>query len=644
MRNDEHEDKQIGAAPDQLDRVLDEFIQRATVGMCLYDRELRFMRINDRLAAMNGVAPDATIGRRLSEVLPDLAERVGPIVRSVFESGQAVEGVEISGETPAEPGRRRHWIASYLPIRLAGSEVVAVGAVVEEVTARQQAEEALRASEARYRYLYLRTPACMHSIDERGCIVDVSDAWLDCLGYTREEVLGRRSVEFLAPESREYAVNEVLPEFFRTGVCKDVAYQLVRKDGTLLDVLLSGVVQRDAEGRFERSLAVLVDVTERKRAEAALRRSEAQLRQAQKMEAVGRLAGGVAHDFNNLLVVMLGNAELLLLALDKPGLREAAEQIVLAGERGAALTRQILRFSRQQVVQPQVVELDELIRDTQNLLRRLLREDIELVTDLHAELGRVHIDPGQATQVLMNLAVNASDAMPHGGRLRIETRGVHVEPGGACSPGEHVRLTVTDTGVGMDVETQARLFEPFFTTKDPGRGTGLGLATVYGIVRQSGGCITVQSEPGTGTSFHVYLPRIDAIEQVDVEPSGPLVSVIGAVTVLVVEDDEMVRKLVTDVLRENGYRVLSARDVEEALRMLAASSGVIDVLLTDVVMPGTAPAILVDQVRARHPQVRVIYMSGYAAPCDAAQIDARDFLAKPFTMDSLLRKLGGART
>ena len=631
--------------PDTMSRVLDGLFQRLPIGLSMFDRELRLIQINQRMASINGVPVDATLGRRLREIMPAVADRVEPIVRSVFDSGEAVEGVEISAETPAEPGSRRHWIAGYLPIRLEGPEIVAVGATVIEVTDRREAEDALRASEARYRDLYLRTPAMMHSIDREGRLVDVSNTWLERMGYQREEVVGRRSVEFLTPESREYAVREVLPAFFKTGVCTDIPYQMIRKDGSIIDVLLSAVAHRDTDGGFERSLAVMVDVTARNRAEEALRHSEAQLRQAQKMEAIGRLAGGIAHDFNNLLVVILGNAELISLpGLSPEQVREAAEQIATAGERAAALTRQILTFSRQAVVQPRLLDLNEMIVDLQSMLRRLIRADIELVTDLQPALGLLRIDPGQATQLLMNLVVNASDAMPHGGRLVIETANEDVEVTNDCEPGPYVLLTVTDTGVGMDAETQARLFEPFFTTKEPGRGTGLGLATVHGIVRQNGGWIAVHSEPGRGSKFFVHLPRAepDAADQGD----APHVAApaIQAATVLVVEDDDMVRRIVADVLRASGYEVLCANGPDEAKQCAETHAGTIDVVLTDLVMPGMTAASMVEHIHARHPRARVLYMSGYAPQRpDGTRIDSKDFLHKPFTMNALLRKLSAVQ-
>ncbi|PRQ09310.1 Blue-light-activated protein [Enhygromyxa salina] len=629
-----------------MDLVLEELFQRAPVGLALFDRELRYLRINPRMSSLNGVPMEATLGRRIRDVLPAVADGVELMVRSVFESGRAIERVEISGETPAEPGHRRNFVASYLPILLGGSTAVAVAVVAEEITARRDAEEALRASETRHRYLYLRTPAMMHSIDAEGRLVDVSDAWLERMMYARDEVIGRPSVEFLTEESREYASREVLPEYFRTGIVENVPYQFVRKDGAVLDILLSAVAERDAEGNFERSLAVLVDITERKRAEAALRYSEARLRQAQKMEAIGRLAGGIAHDFNNLLLVILGNAELMALQLDDPSQRTSAEQIVGAAQRAAVLTRQILTFSRQQIVEPRVLDLNELILDIESLLRRLLRESLEVVIALQRAACCVCVDPGQATQILMNLAVNASDAMPDGGRLTIETATVSIGIADHGEPGEYVLLTVTDTGVGMDAETQARLFEPFFTTKEPGRGTGLGLATVHGIVCQNKGWVTVHSKLGRGSSFGVYLPRVaEAKLEVD-EPAGaPVADLLLPATILVAEDDATVRGVVATVLREKGYTTLCARDADEALQMMRAHPGPIDIVLTDVVMPGTSPMTLVEGVRARHPHAQVVYMSGYAPlQSGGVQIAAKDFLLKPFTIDELLRKLAAVHS
>jgi len=380
-----------------------------------------------------------------------------------------------------------------------------------------------------------------------------------------------------------------------------------------------------------------------------LEAKEEQLRQSQKMEAIGQLAGGVAHDFNNLLTVITGYCRLLLKKCDPDSLQHTSvQEIQSAGERAATLVRQLLVFSRRQIIQPEVLDLNQVVADMDKMLQRLIGEDVELVSTREPELGKVEADPGQLEQVLMNLAVNARDAMPEGGQLTIETTNVdldqeyaerHVE----VQSGPYVMLAVSDTGIGMDKETQTRIFEPFFTTKKSGEGTGLGLSTVYGIIKQSGGHIWVYSEPGQGTTFKVYLPRVedgatsrpsqDAVDSADLE---------GSETVLVVEDDETVRKLVERMLQEHGYGVLGARRGEEALQLCVQHEGGIDLLLTDMVMPGMNGRELSERLTTLRPELKVLYMSGYA---DRA-INRRDlitpetpFLQKPFSPEELLRQV-----
>jgi CheY-like chemotaxis protein len=369
------------------------------------------------------------------------------------------------------------------------------------------------------------------------------------------------------------------------------------------------------------------------------------------MDAVGRLAGGVAHDFNNLLTAIRGNAELLL--LDIPAgdpRREDVEEIRKASDRAATLTRQLLAFSRRQVLQPRVLDLNGVVREMERMLRRLIGEDVELVTRLDAGLEQVRADPGQVEQVVLNLAVNARDAMPAGGRVTVETRNVELDEEMRRGfpyvvPGPYVMLSVSDTGHGMDTETRERAFEPFFTTKPAGRGTGLGLSTVYGIVKQSGGFVWIDSELGRGTTVRIYLPPVGEPAAPQAEASAPALAAQGTGTVLLAEDEVTVRRLAVRVLRRGGYTVLEAGDGEEALRLAQAHAGAIDLLVTDVVMPRVGGRVLASRVRSARPGVRVLYISGYneeAVQHHGVLDPDTAFLGKPFTAEQLLTAVANA--
>jgi len=379
------------------------------------------------------------------------------------------------------------------------------------------------------------------------------------------------------------------------------------------------------------------------------RRLEEQLRQSQKVEAIGRLAGGIAHDFNNLLTAIIGYSTIALTSLEENAPVSAdVLEIKKAGERAATLTGQLLAFSRKQVLRPRVLDLNDVIINTDKMLRRLIGEDIELITLLGTDLGRVEADPVQIEQIIMNLAVNARDAMPQGGKLTIETRNIELDAEFArkhvdVKPGPYVMLTVSDNGVGMDAEIQSHLFEPFFTTKEIGKGTGLGLSTVYGIVKQSGGNIWTHSEPGDGTVFKIYLPcvpeKAGTVEPADKEQTEKLA---GTETVLVVEDDSAVRKLVSSILVRNGYTVLEANDGEEALRLMIHHEGLVHLLLTDVVMPKMSGPQLGQRLATLQPGIPVLYMSGHTdkAIVEHGMLDpAAAFVQKPFAPDALLRKV-----
>jgi len=398
----------------------------------------------------------------------------------------------------------------------------------------------------------------------------------------------------------------------------------------------------------ERELREAEQRRERRKTEEALRRSEEQLRQAQKVEAIGRLAGGISHDFNNLLTAINGYSELLLgrLPAEDP-IRKDIMEIRKAGERATSLTRQLLAFSRKQILDTRVLSVNAIVADFERMLKRLIGEDIDLSTNLRPDLGRIKADPGQLEQVLMNLVVNARDAMPGGGKLTMETSNVDLDDSYSAAhvgvrPGRYVMLAVSDTGCGMDKEVQSHLFEPFFTTKEPGRGTGLGLSTVYGIVKQSGGNVWVYSEPGAGTTFKVYLPRVEAAQDGASREKPVSMAPGGSETILLAEDEQVVRELTRRILESNGYAVLEAHHGPQALEICERHRGVIHLMVTDVVMPKMSGRELAQKLAVLRPEMKVLYLSGYTdtAIVRHGVLEAGTaFLQKPFTPNSLARKV-----
>jgi len=511
-----------------------------------------------------------------------------------------------------------------------------------------RAEEALRESEERFRQIYDETPIGYHELDTRGRIVRVNRTELEMLGYPVEEMLGQPVWKFVLEE-------ETTRHVIMAKIAGDVSFHETfertyrRKDGTTLPVLVKDRVIRDKGGRIIGIRSTVEDITERRRSEEALRKSEEQLRQWQKVEAIGRLAGGIAHDFNNLLMTIKGCSEILLQECDaQDPRREEAEEIQKAAERATSLTRQLLAFGRRQILQPQVLDLNKVVTNMNKMLQRVIGEDIQLLTVLEPKLRPVKVDPGQIEQVIMNLAVNARDAMPRGGRLTIETANVFLDEDYAqrhvsVKPGSYVMLAVSDNGCGMDQETQSHLFEPFFTTKEKGKGTGLGLSTVYGIVKQSGGNIWAYSELGRGTTFKIYLPMVtQAVKEKYARPERRRISARGAETILLVEDEKAVRMMIGKTLQSKGYAVLEAQHGQEALSICEDYSGPIHLMVTDVVMPLMSGKELAEQLAPQRPEMKVLYMSGYpdnSIVQHGVLEPGTEFLQKPFTLNTLEAKV-----
>jgi PAS domain S-box-containing protein len=460
-------------------------------------------------------------------------------------------------------------------------------------------------------------------------------------GYTAEEIVGK-NISLLTPGDRPDEISEILKKIARGESTEHYESVRVTKDGRLLNVSISVSPLHDAAGKIVGASAIARDITSQKRAEG-------QLRQAQKMEAIGRLAGGVAHDFNNVLAIINACREFLRDRIDSTADASLyVDNIKKATERGALLTKQLLAFSRTSAVQPRILDLNERLKDITKLLRPLMGDDVEILVASKSPTAIVEADPGQLDQIVVNLAVNARDAMPRGGKFILETGAVRFDEAFAdqrqtMPAGKYVQLTASDTGIGMDEATISRIFEPFFTTKEVGKGTGLGLATVYGIVKQSGGHILVYSEPGQGTTFKIYLPNADhkvgTGSKAEAETVSPKRE---GTTILLVEDDEIMRGLTRQLLQEHGYTVFEANDGKTALEWVQSHRGSIDLLLTDVVMRRMSGPELVDRLNATHPTLKVVYMSGYTGELMAERDVLKrgiTLLEKPFTRTALLNTI-----
>jgi PAS domain S-box-containing protein len=633
-------------------------LDTAYEGVWVFDAELQTTYVNQRLTEMLRVRPEEMIGHSALDFLdPESRADVGRRWRRRAQDIREQYDLRIE----RRDGSDLWVIVSATSIRGERGEFLGALSMLTDITERKQAEAErglliaeIESQRQRLKSIVASVPGVVWEAwgqpDAATQQINfVSDYVETMLGYTQEEWLATPNfwLTIVHPDDQELAGRQAAASFADRRH-STVEFRWISKDGRAVWVESNYVVVTDDEGRSVGLRGVTTDISERKRAQEALRESEEQLRQSQRMEAVGQLAGGVAHDFNNLLTVITGYSELALNSLNaEDPLRSNIEDIKKAGDQATSLTRQLLAFSRRQVLQPKILSLNFVISELEKMLRRLVGEHIDLQTELKLDLDHVSADPGQIEQTIMNLVVNARDAMPQGGTLTIETANVYLDEEFASQhvgvrPGSYAMLAVSDTGVGIEEETLKRIFEPFFTTKELGKGTGLGLSMVHGIVKQSGGHIWVHSELGRGTTFEIHLPTVDAGAPEFKRKAHSQEPVHGTETILLAEDEGAVRKLTRQVLEMYGYRVLEAANGRTALLLCEQNQGPIHLLLTDVIMPQMNGRELADRIAKLRPEMKVMYMSGYAStsiiPQEVLEEGTR-FIEKPFATQELGRKI-----
>jgi len=595
---------------------------------------LRFLAVNDAAVRLYGYSQQEF----LSMTVADL--------HAPEDVAAVTEKLRSAGNRPCHGlYRHRRRDGSLLEVEITSNRLTFQGhkaraAIAADITARRHAENALRETNQTVGALIEALPLAVIGLDFDGKVVGWNRAAREMFGWAEAEALGKPLP--IVPEDQVDHFRDELERAKRGESLAGIERQAVTRDGSVIDIVLWTAVQRDISGAPTGVISVIENTTEAKRLQE-------QLRQSQKMEAIGRLAGGVAHDFNNLLTVVTGFSQYMLDSLNlDDAARGAVEEILKAGNRAASLTNQLLAFGRRQMIQPRMLDLNRVICDIERMLRRVIIEEIELKLALAPSLWKVKADAGQIEQIMMNLVLNARDALPHGGRITIETANVELTRKEArahqdLKPGRHVIIRVADNGLGMDAETQRRLFEPFFTTKGLGRGTGLGLSTVYGIVKQNSGDITVASAPGRGSTFTIHLPAAQGDEEAPEVPAPAEMSG-GSETILVVEDEQGVRRMAVELLRRQGYTVIEASNGRAALDLARRYAGPIHVLLTDVIMPQMSGHDLARRLTALRPGLKTVFLSGYADDFLARRgmCDSDGFVQKPFTPDALARALRAA--
>ena len=613
------------------------------------DETLAFLAVNDAACQHYGYTREEFLAMTMGDIRPpeDL-----PLVRGSLERDE-------SKFRRAGIWRHRRKNGTLMEVEIASHAMQFAGrsahlALATDVTERRRAEEALRQSEQKYRDIFDFATVGIYQSRHDGSLITVNAPLAEMLGYDSSEDLMRINLDdvYVDPDDRSKLIARYEPE----GKGQRLELRWKKKDGKPIWLEIDARTVRNADGSTRYFEGFVHDISARRKSEEEKRRLQEQLVQSQKMEAVGQLAGGIAHDFNNLLTAITGYSELLLGELNPEDLRRShAEEIRKAGERAASLTQQLLAFSRRQVLEPKILDVNTVVSDIERMLRRLIGEHIELKTRKEADIWKVRADPGQIEQAILNLVINARDAMPRGGVLAIETANAKLDETFALShaptqPGDYVLVAVSDTGVGITDDVKVRLFEPFFTTKERGKGTGLGLSTTYGIIKQSGGYLWCETEVGSGTTFRVFLPRVDEpVTHPEPRPTPPPIHP-GDETVLLVEDEPEVRSLVQRILKTQGYTVVTAANPDEALAVAREFKGTIQVMVTDVVMPGMSGLQLAERLMPTRPNMRVLFVSGYTHDAIGHQgvLDpGTAFLQKPFTPNALARKvrevLEGAR-